>query len=402
MRIAILPPLFEIIPPRKYGGTERVIHNLVEELVSLGHDVTLYGVSGSKTSARLVDCDKPIGVVGVNPPEIVEPSFAAQLKLVLDNISEYDIVHVHHSTWSFHPRVMAELTNNGTTSYPILWTDHDRLPPAKGRLVQELGDLNIGYTALSMSHRESVPNANNFLSVVYNGIPVNLLTPKILLPTTKTQPYVAFIGRMFKDKNPVSAVKIANGAGYHLKAAGPVPDYAQDYFKRNVEALFKTSEVDHVGEIDDVEKQEFLSNATALIFPIAWREPFGLVMIEAMACGCPVIAYRNGSVDEVIDDGITGFVVDSEEEAIQALKRVHELDRRRIRAVFEERFTSTRMTLSYLETYKRVIKMHKARQQKEVIDAAVQSINMTKYPLEYEEPSPITSQILMSTKVGGI
>ena len=212
-----------------------------------------------------------------------------------------------------------------------------------------MAKLGIGFTALSTSHRNTVPNAN-WLATVHHGLPANMLTPSGVAPT-----YLAFLGRISPEKGITTAVRISEAGGLELKVAAKVDTVNMDFYENEVRPLFAQSNVDFIGEISEKEKGPFLSGAIALLFPITWQEPFGLVMIEAMACGCPVIAFQMGSVTEIVEDGVTGFIVGTEAEAIEALRYVGSLDRRLIRQRFEERFTATTMAQKYIDVYERII-----------------------------------------------
>jgi glycosyltransferase involved in cell wall biosynthesis len=351
MRIALVAPLFEHVPPKNYGGTERVVYFMVEELVRLGHSVTLYATSGSQTSAKLIECSsstlRDLGI-GTGDDECVDP-YTSQLKLAFSGIQEHDIVHVHHGTYPFH---IEALKANQTV--PVVWTDHNAVHnDGKPEIFNSLAKLGIGLTALSDSHKSTVPGAN-WLDTVHHGLPANMLTPSGGEPT-----YLAFLGRISPEKGITTAVRISEAGGFELKVAAKVDKVNLDFYENEVKPLFEQSNVNFIGEICEKEKGPFLSGAIALIFPISWQEPFGLVMIEAMACGCPVIAFRMGSVAEIIEDGVTGFVVDTEEEAIEALNKIGNLDRKRIRKRFEERFTSTTMAEKYVGIYENVIQQAK-------------------------------------------
>jgi glycosyltransferase involved in cell wall biosynthesis len=351
MRIALIAPLFEHVPPRNYGGTERVVYFIVEELVRLGHTVTLYATRGSLTSAELVECSpgnlRELGI-GDGSQECID-SHTAQLKLALSGVHEHDIVHIHQHTCPYLLEVLEANAVNQTM--PVVWTDHNSVHnDNKPALFNSMAKLGIGLTALSDSHRSTVPDAN-WLSTVHHGLPANMLTPSKVEPT-----YLAFLGRISPEKGVTTAVRISEAGGFELKVAAKVDKTNRDYYEEEVRPIFETCNVDFIGEISEKEKGPFLSGAIALVFPICWKEPFGLVMIEAMACGCPVIAFRMGSVAEIIEDGVTGFVVDTEEEAIAALQHIGSLDRKLIRQRFEERFTSTTMARKYVEIYERVIR----------------------------------------------
>jgi glycosyltransferase involved in cell wall biosynthesis len=354
MRIAIVAPLFECVPPRQYGGTERVVYFIVEELVRRGHTVTLYATSGSKTSGQLIECwDGTFREHGIgNNIEDTRDAYTAQLKLAMSGIVTHDIVHIHHSVYPYHPTVLECIK-----TVPIVWTDHNTVHNNdKPGIFKSLAKLNIGMTALSESHRNTVPNAQ-WMATIHHGLPINMLTPLGVTPT-----YLAFLGRIAPEKGITAAVRISEAAGLDLKVAAKLDTVDQAFYEKEVKPLFAASKVDFINEISEAEKGPFLSAAIALIFPICWLEPFGLVMIEAMACGCPIVAFRKGSVPEIVEDGLTGFVVDTEEEAVEALRQVGRLDRTRIRQRFEERFTSSIMAEKYLDVYERTIKETNALQ----------------------------------------
>ncbi|PVI06304.1 glycosyltransferase family 4 protein [Periconia macrospinosa] len=358
MRIAIVAPLCETVPPSKYGGTERVIHYIVEELVRLGHTVTLYAASGSKTSAKLIECyDGTFRDHGIVPGMAeIKDGNTVQLKLAMSDPT-HDIIHVHHGIDPYHARIL-----DITRPVPIVWTDHNAVHILdKPKDLIALAKLDIGLTALSESHRSTVPEAK-WLTTIHHGLPVNMLTPREVTPT-----YLAFLGRISPEKGINSAIRISEAAGFELKVAAKIDKTDQTFYEEEVKPHLDACRVDFIGEISDEEKGPFLSGAIALVFPICWLEPFGLVMIEAMACGCPVVAFRMGSAPEVIEDGVTGFLVDTEEEAVEALRHIGMLDRKRIRQRFEERFTSTTMAKKYVDMYERVIKeANAAREAKEL------------------------------------
>jgi glycosyltransferase involved in cell wall biosynthesis len=359
MRIAIVAPLFERIPPRQYGGTERVVHWLVEELVRLGHAVTLYAARGSQTSAELVECShttlRDLGIV--TDAKSCKYPYTSQLRLALSGLYEHDVVHVHHGTFPFH---LAILKASG--GVPIVWTDHNAIHnDGKPKLFESMAKLSVGLTALSDSHRNTVAEAN-WLATIHHGLPANLLNSSGATPS-----YLAFLGRVSPEKGITTAVRISEAGGFQLKVAAKVDKVDLDFYENEVKPLFARSNVDFIGEIPDEGKGPFLSAAIALVFPICWKEPFGLVMIEAMACGCPVIAFRMGSVPEIIEHGVTGFVVDTEEEAIDALRHVGSLNRKCIRQRFEERFTATTMVQKYIDVYERVIQQNKVLREAQTI-----------------------------------
>lgn len=387
MRIAIIAPLFEHVPPRQYGGTERVVYFIVEELVRLGHTVTLYATRGSETSAELIECApgtfRELGI-GIGAEETRDP-YTSQLQLAFSGMHEHDIVHVHHGTYPFHLAVLKAIR-----TVPIVWTDHNAVHnDDKPTIFNSMAKLGIGLTALSDSHRNTVPDAN-WLATIHHGLPANMLTLSKVTPT-----YLAFLGRISPEKGITTAVRISEAGGFELKVAAKVDKVNLDFYENEVKPLFARSNVDFIGEISENEKGPFLNGAIALIFPISWLEPFGLVMIEAMACGCPVIAFRMGSVPEIIEDGVTGFVVDTEEEAIEALRYVGGLDRKLIRQRFEERFTATTMAQKYIDLYERVIQQANVLQEAKELAKAITL-------QEVEEPSVVPDTSAAIRKRAGI
>jgi glycosyltransferase involved in cell wall biosynthesis len=296
--------------------------------------------------------------------ETAKAAYTNQLKLAMSGA--HDIVHVHHATESYHPDVLAFRT------VPLMWTDHNAVHnDGKPEIFSLLAELDIGLTALSESHRGTVPNAN-WLATIHHGLPIGSLTPTGAAPT-----YLAFLGRISPEKGITTAVQISEAGGFELKVAAKVDKVDRAFYEVEVQPLFAASNVDFIGEISEAEKGPFLSAAIALIFPISWLEPFGLVMIEAMACGCPIIAFRMGSVSEIVEHGITGFIVDTEEEAVQALQHIGSLDRTRIRQRFEERFTSIIMAHKYVDVYGRVIDQAKAKQLEK--SSASRAVNTSKH-----------------------
>jgi glycosyltransferase involved in cell wall biosynthesis len=335
MRIAQIAPLAESVPPKLYGGTERVVSWLTEELVALGHDVTLFASGDSATSAKLVPVI-PRAIRLNRPRPDPFPAYAAQLDAIAKTADEFDVLHCHID-W-IHLPLLACL------GVPHVTTIHNRvdtpdLPPVVRRFP------NSPLVSISDHHRKPLPSAN-WLGTVYHGMP-----PQLLKPSFQSGNYLAFLGRLTKEKGPEAAIRIAKAAGVELRMAAKIPRSETRYYKERLQPLVDGSNVKLVGELDDTGKGDLLRGASALLFPIDWPEPFGLVMIEAMACGTPVIAYRHGSVPEVIDHGVTGFVVDNEDEAVAAVGRIGELDRRTIRATFERRFSVRRMAEGYIRHY---------------------------------------------------
>ena len=348
MRIAQIAPLAESVPPKLYGGTERVIAWLSDELVELGHDVTLFASGDSQTRAKL----EPVWPYAFRLGRPHTDPVAVQAVLfetVARRAAEFDVIHCHVD-WLALPL----LTRSGV---PFLTTMHGRLDIAGlPDVVCQFPDAP--FVSISNNQRLPLPSAS-WLGTVYHGLPANSLRPRY-----EPGSYLAFLGRLTKEKGPEAAMRIARSAGMPLRIAAKVPKGERGYFKEQLEPMIDGREVQLIGEVNDQTKEAFLAGAAALLFPIDWPEPFGLVMIEAMACGTPVIAYRQGSVPEVIDEGVTGFVVDGEQQAVQAVRRLGELDRRQVRAVFERRFTARRMAAEYVALYEDLVRrapIHKPR-----------------------------------------
>jgi glycosyltransferase involved in cell wall biosynthesis len=339
MKIAQVAPLMEAVPPKLYGGTERIVSYLTDQLVELGHDVTLFASGDSVTKAKL-EAVWPCALrLDSSMRDYLAPHIV-MLEQVARRADEFDVVHLHLDYLGY-PILRR-------TSVPFLATLHGRLDlPELGPLYDTFGDVAV--VSISDSQREPLPQAG-YVATVLHGIPA-----RRLLPGFGAGGYLAFLGRISPEKAPDAAIRIAAAAGMRLKIAAKVDNVDREYFARVVEPLLAADHVEFIGEIGEDQKSEFLGNAAGLLFPIAWREPFGLAMIEAMACGTPVVAFRNGSVPEVVDEGVTGFIVDDEAEAAGAAQRLRTLDRARIRRVFEERFTARRMAEDYVTLYRRLI-----------------------------------------------
>ncbi|MGJ4904785.1 glycosyltransferase family 4 protein [Bradyrhizobium sp. HKCCYLS2058] len=348
MRIAQVAPLTEAVPPKLYGGTERVVHWLTEELVALGHDVTLFASGDSQTSAKLSPTwPKALRLDGsVRDPNALHMVMLENVRQQCDD-EQFDILHFHLDYYPF------SLFHRQPT--PFLTTLHGRLDlPEHQPVFSVFKDVPV--VSISDSQRRPVPNAN-WVRTVLHGLPERLLMPKPVTPS-----YLAVLGRIAPEKGVDRAIKIAMRCGIPLKIAAKVDRADQDYYDELIHPLIKDNPlVDYIGEIGDHEKPEFLSGALGLLLPIDWPEPFGLVMIESMACGTPVIAYNRGSVPEVIDDGVTGFVVEDELSAVAAVSRLSGLSRARVREQFERRFTARRMALDYLAAYRSLIEMAEPR-----------------------------------------
>jgi glycosyltransferase involved in cell wall biosynthesis len=339
MRIAQLAPLAESVPPKLYGGTERVIGWLIEELVELGHEVTLFASGDSKTPAKLIPAWPRALRLGRprSDPAIAQ---AALLEAIARQATDFDVIHAH-TDWLHLPL----LTRLGV---PFLTTLHGRLDlPGLPDLIRKFPQAPF----VSISDNQRMPLAHaNWLATVYHGLPVQSLKPSY-----EPGSYLAFLGRLTADKGPQAAIRIARAAGMPLRMAAKLPRGERGYFKETLEPQIDGSQVQLTGEVNDKTKEKFLAAAAALLFPIDWPEPFGLVMIEAMACGTPIIAFRSGSVPEVIDHGVTGFIVDDEDDAVASLRRLAELDRPKVRARFEERFSAKRMAQDYVRNYEALI-----------------------------------------------
>jgi glycosyltransferase involved in cell wall biosynthesis len=341
MRIAQIAPPIESVPPRLYGGTERIVSYLTEELVRLGHDVTLFASGDSMTAARLIECVPQALRLDVNVRDVI-PYYMLMLDRVRQHASEFNILHFHID--QFHFPLFRHMAGRTVT------TLHGRqdLPDLKPLYIG-FGDMPL--VSISNDQRRPVPCAN-FVQTIYHGLPADLHTP-VLNPRGG---YVAFLGRVAQEKRPDRAIQIARALGIPLKIAAKVDRADESYFREVIAPLLDGPGVEFIGEINEQQKNEFLGEARALLFPVDWPEPFGLSMIEAMACGTPVLAFRCGSVPEVIDEGVTGFMVDNLEDAISTLPRVMALDRRAVRQQFDERFTATRMAKDYLAVYRSLLK----------------------------------------------
>ena len=345
MYIAQIAPLTEAVPPRLYGGTERVIHWLVEELVALGHDVTLYASGDSATSARLEAVwPRALRLDGsVRDPNALH---MAMLERVRQHANEYDALHFHLDYYPF------SLFSRQTV--PFVTTLHGRLDlPEHQPVFTTFSSPPV--ISISNAQRRPVPQAN-WVRTIYHGLPQDLLRPVAARPQ-----YLAFLGRIAPEKGVDRAISIARRCGVPLRIAAKVDKVDREYFDEKISPLIDGTSVEYIGEIRDSEKSEFLSGAVALLTPIDWPEPFGLVMIEAMACGAPVIAFNRGSVPEVVDDGLTGFIVEDVEGAIGAFDRLPQLSREKIRRRFEQRFTARRMALDYLDTYRSLMDPNRHR-----------------------------------------
>ena len=338
MHIAIVSPLFESVPPRLYGGTERVVSYLTEELVRQGHQVTLFASGDSRTSATL----RPVTRRGLRLDPQCQDTLAYHV-IMLDEVvecaGEFDAIHFNIDYWHFPLSKWLNL--------PAVTTLHGRLDlPDLAPLYARFRDMPL--VSISDAQRRPLPSVN-WLATVHHGLPPDLFTFR-----ERHGDYLAFLGRISPEKRPDRAIEIARRAGMPLKMAAKIDRVDQAYFDERIRPLLDGHDVEFVGEIADADKDRFLGEALGVLFPIDWPEPFGLVMVEAMACGTPVIAYRCGSVPEIMIDGVTGYVVDDLDDAVAAVGRLDKIARADCRRVFEQRYTVDRMAREYVEVYRRV------------------------------------------------
>lgn len=337
MRIAQVSPLYESVPPRFYGGTERVVHYLTEELIRQGHDVTLFASGDSVTQGKLIPCSPR----ALRLDRSCTDPLSYHINMI-DRVAslqdEFDLVHFH--TEYIHFPIARQM------NIPTLTTIHNRLDtPDHQSLYRNFSDLPL--VSISNNHRKPVAFAN-FMGTIYHGLPLELL------PFNKNpkKDYVAFLGRFSPTKGPIEAIDIAIRAGKKIKIAAKIDEYSPGYFEKVVEPRLNHPQVEYIGEIGEGQKAEFLGNAEALLFPINWPEPFGMVLIEALSCGTPVIAFNHGSVPEIIEHGKTGYIARDVGDAVNALLNVDQFSRLVCRRSFEKRFSVERMTNDYLTIYR--------------------------------------------------
>jgi glycosyltransferase involved in cell wall biosynthesis len=339
MKIAQIAPLAERCPPKLYGGTERIVSYLTEELVRQGHQVTLFASGDSQTRAKLVRCCDMALRLNPSVKDYI-PYHVMMLDSVREQADEFDVLHFH--TDLLHFPLIRDIADRTVT------TLHGRL---------DLPDLKPFYAAfsdaplvsISLDQRRPLARPTNWVGNVYHGLPRDLLA----FTANPKGDYLAFLGRISPEKRPDRAIEIAARAGLKLKIAAKIDRVDQPYWDETIAPMVAANpNVEYIGEINETQKADFLGNARALLFPVDWPEPFGLVMIEAMACGTPVIAFRCGSVPEVINPGKSGFIVETMEEAVEAVDKVETLDRRKVRQMFEKRFTVERMARDYLAIYR--------------------------------------------------
>ncbi|WP_296747116.1 glycosyltransferase family 4 protein [Mesorhizobium sp.] len=350
MRIAHVAPLYESVPPKFYGGTERIVSYLTEALVELGHDVTLFASGDSQTSARLVPGRDQAMRLDPRPKKSEIAAHLAMLADVRERAGEFDVIHFHLSHFVHFP--FFERMAGRTVTTPHGRLDYVDLAPAYRRFPR------FPMISISHSQRQGLADAN-WIATIHHGLPLDAYEPTY--DASAEEPYLAFLGRLSRDKRPDRAIEIARRSGLKLKLAAKIGDDDRAYFHDEIEALIDGDRIDYVGEIEENEKAEFLGSAAGLLFPIDWPEPFGLAPVEAMACGTPVIAWNCGALPEIIDPGITGFVVDTIDSAVAAIPSLLELDRRQVRAVFEKRFSVQRMARDYLAAYMGLIDTQEAK-----------------------------------------
>jgi glycosyltransferase involved in cell wall biosynthesis len=344
MRIAQVSPLYESVPPQRYGGTERVVAHLTDTLVDLGHAVTLFASGDSTTRAELV----PVSARALRLDPDCRDDIAWHL-IMLERVArrahEFDLIHFHLA--NLHYPVLPRL------GVPHVTTQHGRQDRRElESLYREFPDVPL--ISISDAQRAPVPDAR-WITTIPHGLPEDLYRPG-----AGDGGYFAFLGRISPEKRVDRAIAIATALGRPLRIAAKVDRADVQYFEREIRGLLDHPLVEFIGEIGEAEKGEFLGRAAALLFPIDWPEPFGLVMIESLACGTPVVAFRGGSVSEIVDEGVTGFVVESVEEAIDAAARAADLDRLACRDAFDRRFTITRMAEQYVDAYELLATGHAA------------------------------------------
>jgi glycosyltransferase involved in cell wall biosynthesis len=347
MKIAQVAPLYESVPPKFYGGTERIASYLTEELVRKGHEVTLFASGDSVTNAMLVaGCDEALRLCN-HCTDLLAPHIM-QLQQVQEQIHEFDIVH-YHTDYPHFPL-------SRIRQHPQLTTLHGRLDlPELQAIYRKFQDMPV--VSISLDQRKPVPFAH-WIGNIYHGVPAGLYHFH-----PRDGQYLAFLGRASPEKGLDKAIEIALRTGHKLKIAAKINKEERDYFDREIAHYLDNPLIEFLGEISENEKDEFLGNALCVIFPIDWPEPFGLVMIEALACGTPVIAYKRGSVPEVVEDKKAGFIVNDIDEAVKAVNSLHVISRKTCRDIFENRFTVSRMAEDYLALYQHIIE-EKQKQKK--------------------------------------
>lgn len=343
MKIAQVAPLYERVPPQMYGGTERVVSYLTEELVSQGHEVTLFASGDSVTKAKLLSpCKEALRLSSTCIDHYVH--HVLMMEMVQKMKNDFDIIHYHIDYMHFPLSRYSDI--------PHVTTLHGRLDiPDLFHLYKEFNEIPL----ISISHNQRKPIAKaNWTANVYHGLPYDLLEFN-----PKGGEYLAWVGRISSEKRVDRAIEIAIKCDMPLKIAAKVDKVDHQYYLNEIKPKLNHPLIEFIGEIGDDNKADFIGNAKALLFPIDWPEPFGLVMIEALACGTPVIAFKNGSVPEIIDEGVTGFIVNSIEEAVEVVNnKIHLIKREVCRLIFEEKFSAERMANDYIESYKNLIRLN--------------------------------------------
>jgi glycosyltransferase involved in cell wall biosynthesis len=341
MKIAHVAPLFEAVPPRLYGGTERIVSYLCDGLANRGHEVTLFASGDSATRARLAPCRETALRLDPRPMTSAIAAHLSMLHEVRRRADEFDLIHFHLSHFQHFP--FFEHCPEKTVTTPHGRLDYSDLPGALARW------QDFPFISISLRQRRPLPAAN-WVGNVYHGLPLAHF-PMPPPRSSSTEPYLAFLGRLSRDKRPDRAIEIARRSGLPLRIAAKVGADDRAYFHDEIEPLIDGEKVVYVGEVGETEKADFLQGAAALLFPIDWPEPFGLVVIEAMAFGTPVIAWNEGAMPEIVDDGVSGFIVDSVDAAVAHVGELGRLDRNEVRAVFERRFSAERMIDDYETVY---------------------------------------------------
>jgi glycosyltransferase involved in cell wall biosynthesis len=342
MRIAQIAPLAESCPPKLYGGTERIVHFLTEELVAMGHEVTLFASGDSQTRAELVSC-VPQALRLVDGAHNLVPHHLSMVEQVRRRLADFDIVHFHIDLFHY-PAIL-------TWDTPTVTTLHGRLDiPDLQKCYRTFSQVPL--VSISDNQRLPMPPVN-WIETVYHGLP-----PEMLPYNAEGGDYLVFLGRISPEKRPDRAIEIAVRSGRPLKIAAKIDNVDQAYWETKIRPLVEAHDtIEYIGEVNETQKARLLGKAGALLFPIDWPEPFGLVMIEAMSCGTPVVAWKNGSVPEVMSDGVSGRIVNDIDEAVAAVDEVFRFDRGKVREYFERRFTVRRMARDYVQLYKQQIEL---------------------------------------------
>lgn len=341
MKIAQIAPLYESVPPKLYGGTERVVAHLTDTLVELGHDVTLFASADAHTKAKLIAVRDQAMRLDAAPLKSDVAAHLAMLHEVRRRSWQFDVLHFHIDLLHF-PMFEAQAHKTVTTL-------HGRLDIKDLSQVYERWP-SFGLISISNDQRRPLSRAN-WIATVPHGFPPQLYS----FNDSHSGKYLAFLGRVSPEKGLATAIRIAKRVGIPLRIAAKIDDCDRAYFEMVLQPMMQDPLIEFIGEIGDERKAEFFGNALGLLFPINWPEPFGLVMIEAMACGTPVLAWNCGSVPEIIEEGVSGFIVNSEQQAVDMIQQLPTLDRRRVRASFERRFTATAMARNYLQVYERLL-----------------------------------------------